>query len=290
MRIKRKKTRQIKVGSVAIGGGAPIAVQSMIMSKTADVKSAAAEIRRLEDAGCELVRAAVPDEEAARALKKIRSAINIPLVADIHFNHKLALIALESGVDCLRINPGNIGGEEKVKAVVKEAKARHVPIRIGVNSGSVEEDLLKKFKGPRPAAMVESALRHVRILEDNGFLDMKISIKSSSVIDTIEAYRLLSSKVNYPLHVGVTEAGTLLPGAVKSAMGLGILLAEGIGDTIRVSLTEDTVQEVKAAYEILANLGLRKRPFIEVVSCPTCGRLQIDLVSLVSALKKGLRG
>ncbi len=290
MDIERKKTRQIRVGNVPIGGDAPISVQSMIMSKTADIKAAVAEIKRLEDAGCELVRAAVPDEAAAHALKKIKAEINIPLIADIHFNHKLALIALESGVDCLRINPGNIGGEEKVKAVVKEAKARGVPIRIGVNSGSVEDDLLTKFKGPRPEAMVESALRHVRILENNDFFDMKISLKSSNVIDTIEAYRLLSSRVDYPLHLGVTEAGTLLPGAIKSAMGLGILLAEGIGDTIRVSLTEDTVQEIKAAYEILANLNLRKRPFVEVVSCPTCGRLQIDLISLVKRVEKRLEG
>jgi len=288
MEIKRRKTRQIKVGKVSVGGSAPISVQSMIMSKTGDVKSAVAEIHKLEGEGCEIARAAVPDETAARALKEIKKQINIPLVADIHFNHKLALMALSAGVDCLRINPGNIGGDEKVRAVVKEALPRQVPIRIGVNSGSVEEDLLKKFGGPRPEAMVESALRHVRILEDLDFFDIKISLKSSSVMDTVTAYRLLSKKVDYPLHLGVTEAGTLLPGAIKSAMGLGILLAEGIGDTVRVSLTADTAQEVRAGYEILANLGLRQRPGVEVVSCPTCGRLQIDLLSLVGRVEKRL--
>jgi (E)-4-hydroxy-3-methylbut-2-enyl-diphosphate synthase len=260
----------------------------MIMSPTTDVKAAVAEIRRLTEAGCEIVRAAVPDEAAARALKDIKKQITIPLIADIHFNHKLALIALDSGIDCLRINPGNVGGREKVKEVVKAAAPRKVPIRIGVNSGSVEEELLKKFKGPTPEAMVESALRHVRMLEDENFFEIKISIKSSSVRDTVEAYRLLSKKVDYPLHLGVTEAGTILPGAIKSAMGIGLLLAEGIGDTIRVSLTADTVQEVRAAYEILANLGLRKRPGVEIVSCPTCGRLQIDLVPLVERVEKRL--
>lgn len=276
------------VGNVAVGGDAPISVQSMLMSHTSDVKAAINEIKRLEEAGCEIVRAAVPDETAAKALAKIKKEIKIPLIADIHFNHKLALMALDAGVDCLRINPGNIGGEEKVKAVVKEALPRHVPIRIGVNSGSVEEELLQKFNGPTPEAMVESALRHVKILEDQNFFDIKISIKSSSVRDTIDAYRLLSKKCDYPLHLGVTEAGTLLPGAIKSALGIGLLLSEGIGDTIRVSLTADTVQEVKAGYEILANLGLRKRPGVEIVSCPTCGRLQIDLISLVERVEKRL--
>ncbi len=288
MKITRRKTRQIHVGKVAIGGGAPISVQSMLMSKTEDVKAAVAEIKRLEEAGCEIIRAAVPDEAAAKALKNIKKQINIPLISDIHFNHKLALIALDSGVDCLRINPGNIGSVDKVKEVVKAAAPRHVPIRIGVNSGSVEQDLLEKYGGPKPIAMVESALRHVRILEDLNFFDIKISIKSSNVQDTIDAYTLLSEKVDYPLHLGVTEAGTLLPGAIKSALGIGILLSQGIGDTIRVSLTADTVQEVRAGYEILANLGLRKRPGVEVVSCPTCGRVQIDLVPLVERIEKRL--
>ena len=276
------------MGNVLVGGDAPVSVQSMIMSRTDNVKAAVEEIHRLEEAGCEIVRAAVPDEAAARAIKAIKKEIKIPLVADIHFNYKLALMSIDAGIDCLRINPGNIGGEEKVKAVVKEALPRHIPIRIGVNSGSVEEDLLERYHGPTPVAMVESALRHVRILEEQNFFDIKISIKSSNVCDTVDAYKLLSSKVDYPLHLGVTEAGTILPGAIKSAMGIGLLLADGVGDTIRVSLTADTVQEVRAAYEILANLGLRRRPGIEVVSCPTCGRIQIDLVNLVERVEKRL--
>ena len=271
-----------------IGGDAPIAIQSMLMSHTDDIKNAIQEIKRLEEAGCEIVRVAVPDESAARSIKKIKKEAKVPLIADIHFNHKLALISLDSGVDGLRINPGNIGGPDKVKEVVQAALPRKIPIRIGVNSGSVEEDLLKKFGGPTPEAMVESALRHVRLLEDQNFFEIKISIKSSNVIDTIDSYRLLSQKVNYPLHLGVTEAGTILPGAIKSALGIGILLYEGIGDTIRVSLTAETTQEVRAAYEILAGLGLRKRPGVEIVSCPTCGRLQIDLVSLVTRVEKRL--
>lgn len=221
-------------------------------------------------------------------MKDIKKQIAIPLIADIHFNHKLALMAIDSGVDALRINPGNIGGEDKVKEVVRAALPRKIPIRIGVNSGSVEEGLLKKYGGPKPEALVESALRHVRLLEDQDFHEIKIAIKSSNVSDMIEGYRILSKKVDYPLHLGVTEAGTLLPGAIKSALGIGILLSEGIGDTIRVSLTADTVQEVRAAYEILAALGLRKRPGVEVVSCPTCGRLQIDLVGLVERVEKRL--
>ena len=288
MEIKRRKTRQIHVGSVPIGGGAPIVVQSMIMAHTENVPAAVAEIKMLEDAGCEIVRAAVPDENAAKALKEIKRQIKIPLIADIHFNHKLALMAIDAGIDCLRINPGNIGGEKKVAEVVRAAKPRHIPIRIGVNSGSVEDDLLEKYKGPAPAALVESALRHVKILEDLDFFDIKIAIKSSNVIAMIDGYRLLSEKTDYPLHLGVTEAGTLLPGAIKSALGIGILLAEGIGDTLRVSLTADTVQEVKAGFEILANLGLRKRPGVEIVSCPTCGRIQIDLLALVGRVEKRL--
>src|SRR3989338_5648816 len=288
MEIKRRKTRQIHVGSVPICGGAPIVVQSMIMAHTENVPAAVAEIKMLEDAGCEIVRAAVPDENAAKALKEIKRQIKIPLIADIHFNHKLALMAIDAGIDCLRINPGNICGEKKVAEVVRAAKPRHIPIRIGVNSGSVEDDLLEKYKGPAPAALVESALRHVKILEDLDFFDIKIAIKSSNVIAMIDGYRLLSEKTDYPLHLGVTEAGTLLPGAIKSALGIGILLAEGIGDTLRVSLTADTVQEVKAGFEILANLGLRKRPGVEIVSCPTCGRIQIDLLALVGRVEKRL--
>lgn len=284
----RKKTREISVGGVKVGGLAPISVQSMTNTDTRDVAATVAQILALEEAGCEIIRCAVPDEEAAHALKGIKDQIHIPLVSDIHFNHKLALIALEAGVDCLRINPGNIGTLEKTTEVVTAAKDRKVPIRIGVNSGSVRKDLLEKFGGPTPEAMVESALEHVHILEKLKFHDIKISIKSSNVIDTIKSYRLLSSKVDYPLHLGVTEAGTMLPGAIKSALGIGLLLTEGIGDTIRVSLTADPVLEVRAGFEILSSLGLRNRPFVEIVSCPTCGRIQIDLISLVTRLEKRL--
>lgn len=284
----RRKTRQISVGSVPVGGDAPVSVQSMTNADTRDVLATVGQIKSLEEAGCEIVRVAVPDESAAQRLGEIKSQISIPLVADIHFQHKYALIAVDAGVDCLRINPGNIGSEEKVQEVVSAAKQNGVPIRIGVNSGSVRKETLEKFGGPTPEAMVESALEHVSILERHGFYDTKISIKSSSVLHTIEAYRLMSEKVDYPLHLGVTEAGTLLPGAIKSSLGIGILLTEGIGDTIRVSLTSDPVQEVRAGFEILASLGLRKRPGVEIVSCPTCGRLQIDLISLVERLEKKL--
>jgi len=284
----RRNTRQIKVGNVIIGGDAPVSVQSMTSTDTSDVASTVGQIKKLEDAGCEIVRVAVPDEDAANALGKIKKSIGIPLIADIHFHHKLALMALEQGVDGLRLNPGNIGSKDRVREVAKGAKSRCVPIRIGVNSGSVEKDLLERFGGPSPEALVESALRHVRILEDENFNDIKISVKASGVKNMVAAYRLLSTRVDYPLHLGVTEAGTILTGAIKSALGIGTLLQEGIGDTIRVSLTADPVYEIKAAYEILASLGLRKRPFVEIVSCPTCGRLQIDLEGLVARLEKRL--
>ena len=288
MDIRRKKTRQISVGNVLVGGDAPISVQSMTNTRTEDVSATVAQIRALTEAGCEIVRVAVPNEEAARALKSIKEQIDIPLVSDIHFQHKLALMALDAGVDCLRINPGNIGSREKTIEVVNAAREKSVPIRIGVNSGSVKKETLDKYGGPTPEAMVESALEHVAILEKLNFYDTKISIKSSNVLDTIKAYQLISEKVDYPLHLGVTEAGTLLPGAIKSALGIGLLLTEGIGDTIRVSLTADPVEEIRAGFEILASLGLRKRPGIEIVSCPTCGRVQIDLVSLVERLEKRL--
>lgn len=286
----RKVTYQIKVGSVAVGGNAPIVVQSMTNTKTSDVAATVAQISALESAGCEIARVAVPDEKSARVLSEIKSKINIPLVADIHFKHDLALLAISAGVDGLRINPGNIGSADKVAKVVEAAKSRGVPIRIGVNSGSLEKDILKKFGHPTPQALVESALSHVRILESLKFREIKISVKASNVADTIAAYRLLSEKVNYPLHLGVTEAGTLLSGAIKSAIGLGTLLAEGIGDTLRISLTADPVLEVKAGYEILANLGLRKRPFVEIISCPTCGRKGIDLEGLVGRIERRLEG
>lgn len=286
----RKVTSQIKLGRVLVGGGSPVSVQSMTNTKTSDVEATVAQISRLEKVGCEIARVAVPDMEAARALSEIRRRIGIPLVADIHFKHDLALAAVEAGVDGLRINPGNIGSKERVAEVANAAKGRGIPIRIGVNAGSLEEEILKKFGHPTPAALVESALGHARLLEEQKFRDIKISVKASGVAETIAAYRMLSEKVNYPLHLGVTEAGTLLSGAIKSAMGIGALLSEGIGDTLRVSLTADPVQEIKAGYEILANLGLRDRPYVEIVSCPTCGRVQIDLEGLVAKLERRLEG
>lgn len=287
MFIKRKKTRQIKVGSVPVGGNAPISVQSMTNTDTRDVDATVSQIKRLEDAGCEIVRAAVPDKTAAEALSAIKKQIRIPLIADIHFDHRLALKAIEQGVDGLRINPGNIGDKKKIEAVVSACKDKGIPIRIGVNAGSLEKDLLKKYGHPTPAAMVESALRHIRILEDLNFFDIKVSLKASSVKNTIDAYRLISKKIDYPLHIGISEAGPLFSGTIKSAVGLGILLSEGIGDTIRVSLTADPVKEVEAAYEILKSLGLRKRG-INIISCPTCGRLEIDVIKLASEVEQRL--
>lgn len=286
----RKVTLQIKVGKVPVGGGAPISVQSMTNTRTTDVAATVAQIKRLEEAGCEVVRVAVPDEAAASALSDIKKSIRIPLIADIHFRHDLALEAIAAGIDGLRINPGNIGSKEKVLKVADAAKKRGVPIRIGVNSGSVEKEVLERHQHPTPAALVESALNHVRILEGVKFRDIKISVKASNVADTVAAYRLLSKKVNYPLHLGVTEAGTLLAGAIKSSLGIGMLLREGIGDTIRVSLTADPVLEVKAAYEILANLGLRDRPYAEIISCPTCGRCEIDVEKLAGRIEAKLCG
>ncbi len=286
----KKNTRQISVGKTAVGGGAAVSVQSMCNTKTSDVDATVSQIKRLEANACEIVRVAVPDEESARAIKDIKAKISIPLIADIHFRHDLALISIDSGADAIRINPGNIGDRAKVAAVVEAARARRLPIRIGVNSGSVEKHLLEKYGHPTPEAMVESALAHVRILEEMNYREVKISVKASGVGETIAAYRLLSQKTDLPLHLGVTEAGTLLSGAIKSAMGIGTLLAEGIGDTIRVSLTSDVVNEVRAAYEILANLNLRKRPYPEIISCPTCGRLGIDLEALVSRVERHLEG
>ncbi|MBI3354797.1 MAG: flavodoxin-dependent (E)-4-hydroxy-3-methylbut-2-enyl-diphosphate synthase [Nitrospirae bacterium] len=287
MFINRKKTRQIKVGSVPVGGNAPISVQSMTNTDTRDVDATVSQIKRLEDAGCEIIRVAAPDKTAAEALSAIKKQIKIPLIADIHFDHRLALKAIEQGVDGLRINPGNIGDKKKIEAVVSACKDKGIPIRIGVNAGSLEKDLLKKYGHPTPAAMVESALRHIRILEGNNFFNIKVSLKASSVINTIEAYRLISKKVDYPLHIGISEAGPLFSGTIKSAVGLGILLSEGIGDTIRISLTADPVKEVEAAYEILKSLGLRKRG-INIISCPTCGRLEIDVIKLASEVEQRL--
>ena len=287
--MQRKQTRTVHVGGVGIGGDNPVRVQSMCNTDTRDAAATLAQIERLAEAGCEIVRLAVPDDKAAETLPVIRAASPVPLIADIHFDHRLALAALDAGIEGLRINPGNIGGEAKVDAVVRAAAECGAPIRIGVNGGSLEKDLLHKFGGPTPEAMVESGLRHVALLEARGFHDIKISLKTSSVLNTVAAYRLMAKQVDYPLHIGVTEAGTLVRGAVKSAVGLGILLSEGIGDTLRVSLTHDPVAEIGVAYEILRSLGLRERG-PEIVSCPTCGRTEIDLITLAEKVEEALRG
>ena len=288
MELPRKQTRQLKLGTVRIGGGAPIVVQSMTNTDTRDVEATLGQIKRLHDAGCEIVRVAVPDETAARALRAIHDASPIPVIADIHFDYRLALMALEAGLEGLRINPGNIGERKNVEMVVDAAKARGAVIRVGVNSGSVEKRLLEQYGGPTPQAMVESALGHVRILEEHGFYDTKISIKSSSVLNTIECYRLLSQRCDYPLHLGVTEAGGVLRGAIKSSVGMGVLLSEGIGDTLRVSLTAAPEEEMTVAWELLRALGLRQRG-PEIISCPTCGRTEIDLIGLAQEVERRLR-
>jgi len=285
--INRKKTHQIKVGEVKIGGMAPIAVQSMTNTFTQDIASTVSQIRRLEEAGCEIIRVAVPDEEAAKAIKPIKEKISIPIIADIHFDFRLAIASARAGADGLRINPGNIGSVKKVKAVVECAKELNMPIRIGVNSGSLEKDILKKYNGASAEAMVESAVRHIELLKSLDFHQIKVSIKASDVHRTVEAYRLLSSKTDLPLHVGVTEAGTLFPGIVKSSLGIGMLLAEGIGDTIRVSLSRDPAEEVRTGFEILKALNIRRRG-PEIVSCPTCGRCKIDLFDIVERVDKAL--
>ena len=266
-----KKTRKVMAGAVQIGGGAPVTIQSMTNTDTADAIATADQILALEEAGCEIVRSSVYNETCAKAIPEIKSRIHIPLVADIHFDWRLAIAAMENGVDKLRFNPGNIGGEENVKRLVDCAKAHHVPMRIGVNGGSAEKELLRKYGGPKPEALVESALKHVRMLEKQSYYDMVISIKSSNVPNTIEAYRLMSRECDYPLHIGVTEAGGGEMALVKAAAAMGALLVDGIGDTMRVSMTGDPVQEVYAAKEILKAMGLRKEG-VEIVSCPTCGR------------------
>ncbi|MCL6638937.1 MAG: flavodoxin-dependent (E)-4-hydroxy-3-methylbut-2-enyl-diphosphate synthase [Firmicutes bacterium] len=286
--VKRRRTRPVYIGSVQVGGGAPVSVQSMTSTDTRDAAATAAQINELADLGCEIVRVAVPDREAAEALPLIRRAAGVPLVADIHFDYRLALQALKAGVDGLRINPGNIGGRDRVAEVVAAARHCGVPIRIGVNAGSLEKELLERYGGITAAAMVESALRHVRILEDLNFNDIKISLKASDVPLMVQAYRLVAEKVDYPLHVGVTEAGTVRAGTVKSAVGIGILLHEGIGDTIRVSLTGHPRHEIPVAYGILRALGLRRRG-VELISCPTCGRTEIDLVRIAEEVEDRLR-
>ncbi len=285
--MKRKKTRQIRVGNVPIGGGAPVAVQSMANTDTRDVESTVAQINHLCKAGCQIVRLAVPDAAAADGFKRIKANVSVPLIADIHFDHRLAIAAIRAGADGLRINPGNIGSSAAVEEVVREAQSAHIPIRIGVNAGSLHRDILAKHRHPNPEAMVESALRHVQLLEELGFEHMKISLKSSNVQMTIRAYELLSDQVDYPLHLGVTEAGTLISGTVKNAIAIGSLLGKGIGDTFRVSLTRDPVEEIKVAYEILRALDLRSRG-PEIISCPTCGRCEIDLFGLVERIERAL--
>lgn len=283
--MKRRYSRKIKLGSLFIGGDAPISVQSMTNTDTIDIKATIAQAKRLEQVGCELIRIAVPNMDAASAISKIKAEISTPLVADIHFDYRLALKALDEGIDKLRINPGNIGDLEKIKAVVKSAKEKEVPIRIGINSGSLEKDLLAKYGHATPNAMVESALRHVRILEDMDFFDIVISLKASDPLRTIETYRLIADQVDYPLHLGVTEAGTAFTGAIRSAVAIGILLSEGIGDTIRVSLTDDPVQEVRAGYEILKSLELREYG-PTIISCPTCGRTKIDVIKIAREVEQ----
>ena len=285
--LNRRKSSQVEVRSVKIGGGAPIAVQSMCNTYTHDVERTLDQIEQLETAGCEIVRLAVPDQKSANALYEIRERTEMPLVADIHFDYRYALIAADAGIDCLRFNPGNINGEERVSEVVSAAKDHGLPIRVGVNAGSLEKHLLDRFGGATPEAMVESGLRHIAMLEKRNFYDTKISLKSSDVARSVKAYRLMAKRVEYPLHLGITESGSLQTGSIKSAVGLGILLSEGIGDTIRVSLAADPVEEVRVGYEILKSLKLRQKG-VNVVACPSCGRVQIDVDKLTMEIEQEL--
>jgi len=281
----REHTRTVRIGGRAIGGGNPVLIQSMTNTRTEDVEATVAQIHRLEAAGCEIIRCTVPNKEAAAAIGEIKKQISIPLVADIHFDYKMAIAAMENGADKIRINPGNIGGHEKVAEVVKVAKERDIPIRVGVNSGSLEKELVEKYGGVTAEGIVESALDKVRMIEGLGYENLVISIKSSDVLMCIRAHEILAGKTDYPLHVGITEAGTLMGGNIKSGVGLGVILYQGIGDTIRVSLTGDPVEEIKSAKLILRTLGLRKGG-IEVVSCPTCGRTKIDLIGLANQVEE----
>lgn len=283
----RRSTRPIKVGNVVVGGDAPVVVQAMTKTDTRDVRATVAQIRRLEKAGAEIVRLAVPDLAAAAALREIRKRARVPLIADIHFDHRLALAAVDAGVEGLRLNPGNIGSPAKVREVVRAAGERGIPIRIGVNSGSLEKDILARAGGATASAMVESALRHVRLLEDLDFRLIKISLKASDVPRTVEAYRLLAGRVDYPFHAGITEAGRLLVGSVKSSAGLAILLAEGLADTVRVSLTAPPEKEVFVAWQILQAMGLRRRG-ATFVSCPTCGRCEVDMMAVAARVEKAV--
>lgn len=282
--MERHKTREVKIGNRIIGGNHSIAIQSMTNTKTENIAATVAQIQQLTKAGCEIIRCAVPTMEAAKALKEIKKQIAIPLVADIHFDYRLAIAAMENGADKIRINPGNIGSADRVKAVVDEAKSRNIPIRVGVNSGSLEKNLVEKYHGVTAEGIVESALDKVKMIEDMGYDNLVISIKSSDVMMCVKAHELIASKTDHPLHVGITEAGTLISGNIKSSIGLGLILSQGIGDTIRVSLTGDPIEEIKSAKLILRTLGLRKGG-IEVVSCPTCGRTQINLIQLANQVE-----
>ena len=283
--MNRMHTKEVRIGDRVIGGDNPVLIQSMTNTKTEDVDATVAQILELEKAGCDIIRCTAPTMEAAKAIREIKKRIHIPLVADIHFDYRLAIAAIENGADKIRINPGNIGSRDRVKAVVDAARERNIPIRVGVNSGSLEKDLLEKYGGVTPEALVESALKEAAIIEDMGYENLVISIKSSDVMTCVKAHELISTRTDHPLHVGITEAGTLRRGLIKSSAGLAMILSQGIGDTIRLSLTADPVEEVYAAKEILKNLGLRKGG-IEIVSCPTCGRTQIDLIGLAEQVEK----
>jgi len=283
----RRETKAVNFAEQKVGGDAPVSVQSMCNTKTENIEATVNQIKELEAVGCEIIRVAVPDQDAARALTEIKERINIPLVADIHFDHQLALMAVENGVDALRINPGNIGSAQKVKEVALACKKNDIPIRVGSNSGSIEKELLEKYGGPTAEALVESALRNVRILEENDFKDIVISLKSSHIPTTIKAYSLMAEKVNYPFHIGITESGTPWRGTIKSAAGIASLLTQGYGDTLRVSLTGDPVEEVRVGWQILKSLELRKKG-VEIISCPTCGRTNIDLIALAERVEKEL--
>ena len=285
--IKRKKTKVISVGKVKIGGDNPIAVQSMTNTKTTDIKSTINQINKIEEEGADIVRVSCPDQESSFALKEITKHVSIPVVADIHFHYKRALEAAENGAACLRINPGNIGDKNKVKEVISSAKNNNCSIRIGVNSGSLEKDILEKYKEPCPEALVESAMRNISLLEDHNFFNFKVSVKSSDVFLSLWAYRQLSEKIDYPLHLGITEAGSFIPGSIKSSIGLGTLLLEGIGDTIRVSLSDDPVKEVAIGNEILKSLNLKKRG-LKIISCPSCARQGFNVIDTVKTLEKRL--
>ncbi|MCH7759782.1 flavodoxin-dependent (E)-4-hydroxy-3-methylbut-2-enyl-diphosphate synthase [candidate division TA06 bacterium] len=288
MVLKRKKTKEVNIGGVKIGGDNPIRVQSMCTTDTRDVEATVAQILQLENAGCEIVRVAVPDEKAARALPAIKEKIHIPLVADIHFHYRLAILACENGADKIRINPGNIGGEDRVRAVVDAVKMHQLPVRIGVNSGSLEKRLIEKYGGITPEGMVESALEKIHTLESMGLEDLVLSLKASDVPRAIEAYSLMSEKTDYPLHLGITESGPPATGIIKSSVGIGYLLAQGIGDTIRISLTTDPVEEVRVGFEILKSLNLRERGPI-LIACPSCGRVEVDLIGLTQQVEEALK-